>query len=198
MSESSERRGQKARTRESILAGARELIAMGKPVTITTAAAESGISKATAYRYFSDPQVLAAEAGLAVEVSAYEDIIVEARTSREKVLAVSLYFLDLAIEHEPAFRHYLARHLDAWQSSSGEDKPSRGARRVRMFERALEEERQHLSPQRFDALVRALSMSTGTEAMIALFDIVGTNPEIARATVPEVARSLLDTYLGTE
>ncbi len=198
MSESSERRGQKDRTRESILAGARALIAMGKPVTVTTAAMESGVSKATAYRYFSDPQVLAAEAGLAVEVGAYEDIIFGAETSREKALAVSLYFLDLAIEHEPAFRHFLARHLDAWQSSSGDEKPSRGARRVRMFERALEDERQRLSPQRFDALVRALSISTGTEAMIALFDIVKTNAEIARVTVADVARSLLDTYLGTE
>jgi AcrR family transcriptional regulator len=198
VTESYERRDQKNRTREAILAGARALIERGETVTVTAAAAQSGVSKATAYRYFSDPKVLAAESGLAVTVSPYEEVIAGADTTKAKVLAISLYFIDLAIGNEAAFRHFLARNLDAWQASGTARPPSRGARRVLFFEKALEDERSRLTPARFDALVRALSAATGAEAMIALFDVSHTSPENARATVVEVAESLVDRFLGTQ
>ena len=60
------RTAQKARTREALLDATRSLIADGIPVTVQRAADEAGISKATAYRYFSDPSLLVAEAGLKV------------------------------------------------------------------------------------------------------------------------------------
>ena len=197
MAESHERRKQKRRTREAILAGARALIEMGKTVTVTAAASHSGVSKATAYRYFSDPRVLAAEAGLSVEVSPYEVVVSGAKTTREKVQAVSLYLLDLSIAHEAKFRHFIARNLDAWQAGGAVDQSPRGARRVLMFEMALEAERGRLSPDQFDALVRALSMATGIEALIALYDVVGASPENARSTVVEIAEALMDRFLGS-
>ncbi len=67
-----------------------------------------------------------------------------------------------------------------------------------MFEMALEDERSRLTPERFEALMRALSSATGTEALIALFDIVRTSPENARSTVIEIADALMDRFLGAD
>ncbi len=188
-----ERRMQKSRTREALLAAARDLIAEGCPVTVADAAARARISKATAYRYFSDPGSMAAEAGLAIAVLPYEEIVAGAATPRERVRAVSLYFLDLSLAHERAFRQFVARALDA---SLAVDPPrfQRGARRIPMFERALEGT--GLAAAERSALVLALTAATGSEAMIALFDIGSADPETARRTVVTIADALLDRFLG--
>jgi len=180
----------RSRTREAILAGARALMARGEPVTVAAAAAEQGISRATAYRYFSDPQVLASEAGLAVEVLDYASIVEGADGARARTLAVSLYIFDLSLAHEAAFRQFLARNLDAWLSEGPRDR--RGARRVEMFRRALAGA--GLNPAREARLVAALTAATGTEAMIALIDIARVDPDVARETVAEIAEALLDRY----
>lgn len=180
----------RSRTREAILAGARALMARGEPVTVAAAAAEQGISRATAYRYFSDPQVLASEAGLAVEVLDYASIVEGADGARARTLAVSLYIFDLSLAHEAAFRQFLARNLDAWLSEGPRDR--RGARRVEMFRRALAGA--GLDPAREARLVAALTAATGTEAMIALIDIARVDPDVARETVAEIAAALLDRY----
>ncbi|WP_373355909.1 TetR/AcrR family transcriptional regulator [Pseudoroseicyclus sp. CXY001] len=188
------RQAQKSRTREAILAAARELVAEGQAVTVHAAAEAAGVSRATAYRYFSDPSVLAAEAGLAVAVAPYEEVVAGAETPQARLLAVALYMFDLALANEPAFRHFLARWLDAW--AAGEGGPTRGARRVEMFERALGPGRAGLSPEEAAALVRGLTMATGSEAMIALLDIARSDPAEARASVAEVAGLLIRRYLG--
>jgi len=180
----------RSRTREAILAGARALMARGEPVTVAAAGAEQGISRATAYRYFSDPQVLASEAGLAVEVLDYASIVEGADGARARTLAVSLYIFDLSLAHEAAFRQFLARNLDAWLSEGPRDR--RGARRVEMFRRALAGA--GLDPAREARLVAALTAATGTEAMIALIDIARVDPDVARETVAEIAEALLDRY----
>lgn len=180
----------RSRTREAILAGARALMARGEPVTVAAAAAEQGISRATAYRYFSDPQVLASEAGLAVEVLDYASIVEGADGAHARTLAVSLYIFDLSLAHEAAFRQFLARNLDAWLSEGPRDR--RGARRVEMFRRALAGA--GLDPAREARLVAALTAATGTEAMIALIDIARVDPDVARETVAEIAAALLDRY----
>lgn len=180
----------RSRTREEILAGARALMARGEPVTVAAAAAEQGISRATAYRYFSDPQVLASEAGLAVEVLDYASVVESADGPRARTLAVSLYIFDLSLAHEAAFRQFLARNLDAWLSEGPRDR--RGARRVEMFRRALAGA--GLDPAREARLVAALTAATGTEAMIALIDIARVDPDVARETVVDIAEALLDRH----
>ena len=69
------RSAQRARTRQAILDGARKLLSDGKPVTVAAAAAETGISKATSYRYFSDADLLVAEAVLDIAVKPYDAVI---------------------------------------------------------------------------------------------------------------------------
>ena len=185
------RTAQKSRTREALLDGARDLIAAGQPVTIAAAAERAGISRATAYRYFSDPAVMAAEGGLAVEVLPYERVVAGATTPRDRVLAVSLYLYDLAAAHEPGFRRFLARALDA-QFADPDGPRRRGGRRVTMFDRALQDASLDADTRR--RLVLALSAASGIEALIGLHDVAGATPDEARRAIADTAGALFDRF----
>jgi AcrR family transcriptional regulator len=192
-----ERVAQKARTREALLAAARDILAEGGTPTVTGAAARAGISKATAYRYFSDPSELVAEAGLAVAVLPYEEIVADAVTVRQKLRAISAYIFDLSVTHEAGFRQFLARNLDAWLADP-RPRTRRGARRVPMFDRALDSHAAEIPAETRRQLVLSLSAATGVEAMIALFDIAEVDPETARKTVLDICDALIDRHLGPD
>ncbi|UWQ20107.1 TetR family transcriptional regulator [Jannaschia sp. W003] len=188
-----ERHAQKSRTRNALLAAARRLLSEQATLTIPAAAEAAGISRATAYRYFSDPSVLAAEAGLDVSTKPYEEIVQGCADARERVLAVALFFFDQSIEHEAEFRAFLSRWLDSWRADGSG--PTRGGRRVAMFRTALEDERTRIGDAALERLVHELSAATGTEAMIALLDVAGADRVAARATVAHMASVLVSSTL---
>lgn len=190
-----ERKEQKQRTREAILAGARDLLSEGKPVTVSAAAGRRGISRATAYRYFNDADGLAAEAGLAVEVAPYEEVVAGAKTIRAKLLAINMYMIDLSLENELAFRQFLSRSLDAHISGQSPQLGRRGARRITMYQQALYSEDGRLSETAQRQLETALAATTGAEAMIALRDVAGLEPADVRVMVAEMTEAVLDRYL---
>lgn len=189
-----ERRAQKDRTREAILAGARELLFEGKPVTVTAAAAKVGVSKATAYRYFRDPAALAAESGLAIRVASLEEILSGSKTLREQLLAINLYFFDFAIENEAGFRQFLASSVTAALANPPQKTVRRGARRIEMYRSVLQSKGLCTDDQRAKKLCAALATATGIEAMIALIDIAGLDPIDARVVVEEMTRALIDNF----
>jgi AcrR family transcriptional regulator len=194
MNKSQGRSAQRERTRQAILDGARKLLFEGKTVTVAAAAAENGVSKATSYRYFSDPSVLVAEAVLDVAVKSYEDIVATSHDLRGRLKAICLYYLDLSLENETGFRQFLAAAMTEWTADS--PTTARGGRRVKMFRRALSEYDTGLSSEQSDTLVRALSVSTGLEAMIALIDVAGATPKQARETVAFMVDAIVDRTLG--
>lgn len=190
------RTAQKDRTRKALLDGARQLMQQGKPVTVAAAGEVHGISKATAYRYFSDPAMLVAEAGLDLEVQSYEAVTAGATGLRDRLRRISLYFFDLALENEAGFRKFVGLTLMAWTPDEATRPARRGARRVAMYQQALRDDAEGLAPDQQDRLIRALSSATGTEAMIALLDIVGVDRAQARETVGDVADAVLDRFLA--
>ena len=185
-----DRSAQRMRTRQAILSGARKLLSEGKAVTVAAAAAENGVSKATSYRYFSDPDVLVAEAVLDIAVKPYEDVVGDAANLRGKLMAICLYFLELAFENEAGFRQLLAATLRERRSSN--TVATRGGRRVSMFRRALSEHETGLSDEQQELLIRSLSATTGMEALIALVDVAGATPEQAREAVRFMVDAMLD------
>jgi AcrR family transcriptional regulator len=189
-----ERHAQKSRTRETLLAAARSLLAEKATLTIPAVAEAAGISRATAYRYFSDPSVLAAEAGLDVSTLPYDDLVQDCSDTRERVLAIALFFFDQALEHETEFRNFLSRWLDNWRLDGGA--PTRGGRRVTMFRSALQDERNRIGDEACERLVRELSAATGAEAMIALLDVAEADPATARATIAHMVEILVTGTLG--
>ncbi len=69
------RSAQKMQTRLTLLAAARALAAEGEQVTVTAAAARAGISRATAYRYFTSSETLAMEAALDASFATPEEVV---------------------------------------------------------------------------------------------------------------------------
>lgn len=189
-----ERKAQKDRTREAILSGARELLLDGKSVTVTAAAAQVGVSKATAYRYFRDPAALAAEAGLAIRVAPFETILGDAVTLRDKLLAINLYFFDFAVEHEPMFRQFLASLMLAKLAESPTAPGQRGARRIAMYKTVLEAEGYKTDDPGITRFCAGLATATGVEAMIALVDVAELDPATARMVVQDMSLALIDRF----
>lgn len=176
-----ERTRQKQRTRDAILDGARQLMARGEEVTIVAAAAEHGISKATAYRYFSDPQALTLEAGLATLVPPYEVMVEGTRDLASRLGAITRGMTALTLENETAFRQYLSSAV-----ASREESDRRGARRVAYMRRALQDLPHGLPKHRQEELVALLCVATGIEAVIALLDVA----RVPRQDVPKLLETL--------
>lgn len=194
MPDAPDRSAQKARTRADLLAAARRLMAEGAEVTVAAAARAARVSRATAYRYFSDPEALVLEAALDPEVRPTADILAGLDDPRDRALAVQAHFLQLARAEESRFRPYLARTMDAWVKR-GPRARLRGARRVAAFRAALAPARGRMDARDFDDLVHGLSALTGIEAHVALADVCRLSPRDADRAARRAAEALLDRRL---
>lgn len=190
----SERKSQKDRTREALLRGARLLIEDGQSVTVAKVAERVGVSRATAYRYFRDPAVLAAEAGLSIEVQDYHTVTAGTLTLRDRLEAINLYFFDLTVANEAGFRQFMARSMEATLAQTDQPIARRGARRIAMYKTALDDAGVPRGKS-YDMLCHALATSTGLEAFIALVDVCGLPVEDAREAAREMALMAMDRFL---
>lgn len=188
-----QRTSQKNRTREAILDGARQLLAKGEPVNVAAAAALKGISRATAYRYFSGPQALAVEAGLDIKVLPYETVIAGTTNLRARLAAIAAYMLQLTIENEESFRAFIVHSA---MDPAPANTPRRGARRVAYFHRALAEGGHSLPGDQINRLVAQLSAATGIEALIGFADVARLPVAQIPATAAEMVAAILDHHLG--
>lgn len=190
------RAGQKARTRSALLAAARRLMDEGALVSVTAAAEAAGISKATAYRYFSDPQTLTVEAILDSRMQPVETILGDATDPRERVQRVRRFFFELTRASEPQFRQFLARSMEFWLANrDGSAAMVRGGRRLPMYRKALEPVADALGAAKLDRLVDMLAATTGIESFVALKDVCRLNDAAADATAAAITDAILDTFL---
>lgn len=192
MPEDTGRTRQKARTRRALLEAARRLMERGENPAVAAVADEAGISRATAYRYFADAEVLTLEAALDGEVLSPEAVLEGANDVRERVLRVQRYTFMLVRGAESRFRLFLARALDA--SVAGRGTP-RGARRLAMYEAALAPIRERMDPEAHETLLCALAALSGIEAHVALRDVCGLDDARADAVTAAAAAALLDRFL---
>jgi AcrR family transcriptional regulator len=190
------RQKQKARTRRDLLAAARTVMERGEAVTVAAAAAEAGISKATAYRYFADTDALVLEATLDANVATPEEVVGDALDVRERVLRVQRYFFQLTRDSETQFRLFLARALDSWVANKGKSSPQvRGGRRLPMYEFALAPVRKTMRPKDFEFLVLSLSAASGVESYIALKDVCRVDDKLADRIASSNIEAILDKLL---
>ena len=183
-----ERVEQKKRTRKLLLQAARELMVEGHQPTVPDVADRAGISRATAYRYFSSPAVMAEEAALDAIALHFENL--DFRTALvtsdvvERAENVVSAILSMVSKNEPLFRNFLKIALTG-------DQPSRGARRTRWLREALAPLATTLPPDEVDRLVNALALLCGIETIVVLKDVCGLEPPAVDATARWVARTLV-------
>ena len=103
---SSGRTKQKTETRNRLLKQAQTLLSAGNSFSLDDIANESGISRATVYRYYSSIDVLVAEAGLDIKTLQPEHLFnrVSKLDTTNRIIKIQNYFNELALKNEEAFR----------------------------------------------------------------------------------------------
>src|SRR6056297_1379801 len=160
------RTNQKIETRSKILVNAQYFLNNGLEFNLEDIAKRSGISRATIYRYFSNVDILAAEAGLDVNTKSSETIFenLKGRTLEQKILEIQDYYNTLAIDHEMLFRKYISAVLD-----SSTQTPKRGARRKKTLQLVLE--KTNYTHKEKKDLSNLLTVLMGIEPLIVTKDV---------------------------
>jgi len=164
------RTNQKIETRSKILVNAQYFLNNGLEFNLEDIAKRSGISRATIYRYFSNVDILAAEAGLDVNTKSSETIFenLKGRTLEQRILEIQDYYNTLAIDHEMLFRKYISAVLD-----SSTQTPKRGARRKKTLQLVLE--KTNYTHKEKKDLSNLLTVLMGIEPLIVTKDVCGLN-----------------------
>ena len=181
------RANQKARTREALIAAARELLAQGVVPTMEGAAAAAAVSRTTAYRYFPNLPSLLAAAYPHIEhrsllgedppkdPAARLQIVVEDHTRR-------------ILENEPEMRAVLRLSL---QGIRPPELPMHRGLRIAWIEDALAPLRGKMAEDKLQRLIHGIGATLGIEAFVWLTDIAGLTREQAAATIRYNALGLL-------
>jgi AcrR family transcriptional regulator len=185
---------QKQRTRRDLLATAGRLIAAGQQPTVAQVADAAEVSRRTAYRYFPTQQKLLVEAALEGVRPAMEAALAAAPQGltdtdlEERLDTLVRSIQQLTIENESLLRTMI--HLTVLEKTADDTRP-RGSRRVDWIELAVGSLKPRLGKAAYTRLVSALSLITGTEALIVLRDIRGLSEPQAIQTSQWMARAVL-------
>jgi AcrR family transcriptional regulator len=188
------RSAQKQRTRDALVAAARELVARGITPGVEEAAAAAQISRTTAYRYFPTKRalLLAAHPEVAAtsmlppnppdDVAARLDLVVDRFTA-------------MIVDTEAQQRTMLRLSLEEDKAQRGE-LPLRQGRAIAWITEALEGLRGHLSDEELHRLVLSIRAATGIEALVWLTDIGGLSRDEAVKLMRWSAQALLQRAVG--
>ncbi|AJY46847.1 TetR/AcrR family transcriptional regulator [Martelella endophytica] len=179
-----ERINQKKRTRAELLTAARALADEGVALTIPDVADRAGISRATAYRYFSTPDELLQEIALdavALAIRIPDDPSLDAGARVESVIRQVLAMLE---DNETTFRHFLAARVV-------EKGGRRGARRLEWLGEALAPLSREMPRRLYLRLLNALALLTGMETLVVMKDVCGLEADESEEVIIWTARALL-------
>ena len=157
---------QKMETRFEILSAASRLLQKKQIFTIEDVVNESGISRATIYRYFSNIDLLIAEAGLHLKLISPSEIYknVEKLNFSEQLKGFVTYVNKVTLDNEKAFRQYLSKVI--LQDS---EEMTRAGRRILTLDYILENK--DLDKVTRDKLTFVCTLLTGIEPIIVAKDV---------------------------
>lgn len=185
----------KRRTRDALVAAARELVARGVTPTVEQAASAAGVSRTTAYRYFPNK--------FALLVAAHPEVGEQSLLGRnppqdpiERLDAVIATFIEQIIESEAQQRTMLRISLEADEEERAA-LPLRQGRAIGWITEALEPVREQLTEPGLHRLVLAIRSAVGIEALVWLTDIAGLTRDDATELMQWSARSLLTSALAS-
>jgi AcrR family transcriptional regulator len=186
------RSNQKARTRDALIAAARQVLSDGEPLSVQRVAEVAGISRTTAYRYFPNPEALALAAHPEIEHASLlgdrpsEDV-------RERLDAVLTEHFRIIREWEPQLRAALATSLQA------ADRPVlRRGRAIGWIADALaplSETHPAIDTRALAVRIRAVA---GIESLVWLVDIAGISRRRAFELMRRNAHAVLSDELGLD
>ncbi|HZN14077.1 MAG TPA: hypothetical protein VFB78_07415 [Acidimicrobiales bacterium] len=170
------RSNQKQRTRDALVAAARDLVAQGHTPTVEAAAEAAAISRTTAYRYFPNQRALL---GAAHPQTAMTSLLPDDPPDDvgERLDLVVTAYTEMMLATEAQLRTMLRLSLEP--DADGADLPLRQGRVIGWLEDALEPLRDRLPQTEIHRLAVAIRSATGIEAMAWLTDVAGLSREDA-------------------
>ncbi len=190
--EASGRANQRRRTRKDLLQAASRLIKQGRQPSLEEIAEAALVSRATAYRYFSNVDALLLEASLDVALPEAADLFDGDRSTDpvDRVLRVDAAIDEMIAANEPQLRLMLAHSLSPRDGASG--LPRRQNRRTPLIEAALGPAKRKFTPASLDTLKKALALVVGTEAMVVCKDVLQLDDAGARKVRRWAIRALVE------
>ncbi|TGD85833.1 TetR/AcrR family transcriptional regulator [Mycolicibacterium sp. CH28] len=189
------RPNQRARTRKDLLEAASRLLKQGRKLTVEDVAGEAMVSRATAYRYFPNADMLILEATLDWAMPDVEELFRGASDDPvERLERLDVALTAMMAANEPAFRTMLAQSLQ--RSVEDSEYPVRQNRRAALIEAALAPAQDRFAPGALAVLASALAVMIGTESMVAFADVLQLDAERAREVRRWAIRSLVDAALA--
>ncbi|CAN5607778.1 TetR/AcrR family transcriptional regulator [soil metagenome] len=186
------RQNQRTRTRKDLLDAASRLLKQGLKLTVEEVAAEAMVSRATAYRYFPNVDMLVAEVTLEWAMPDPADIFLGAPDDPvERLIRVDDALTGMMKANESAFRTMLAQSLQA----GGGDYPVRANRRTALIEEALTPARDRLRPADLQSLMSAVAVFIGVESMVVFTDVLRIEESRAREARRWAIRALVEAAL---
>ncbi len=187
------RTNQKQETRDKILRAAQYFLDKGIDFSLEDIARQSGISRATVYRYYSNAELLAGEAVLDIKTKKPQLLAEEVKDQslEDQILSIHDYYNGFAIANENAFRKYLATTL-----SSEPGKVDRGARRVKTLELVLHDS--DFTKAEKQELVNIFTVLMGVEPLIVMRDVCGLDVEESRRLLRLGSEMLLKGFLASK
>ena len=149
------------------------MLVKGENISVEQVALVAGISKATAYRYFSNKDILLKEASLQRGLMDKDDLFgdIDVCNLNARIEKLIDYHFEVLTTNEDVFRLYLG----AIMQNSVRDKKnySRGGKRILLIAEALLPLKKEISKETFDKMVNAISLLMGIESISILKDICG-------------------------
>jgi AcrR family transcriptional regulator len=180
---------QKQRTRDALVAAARQLVASGETPTVEQAASAAGISRTTAYRYFPKHRALL----LAAHPETGAQSLLPADPPKDpaaRLAAVVEAFTRLIVDTESQQRTMLRLSLEATPADRAA-LPLRQGRAIAWIHEALAPLDDQLSEQAMHQLVLAIRSAIGIEALAWLTDVAALTRDDAVALMSWSAQALL-------
>ena len=178
-----ERIDQKRRTRQDLLQAASRLIKAGGVPTVAEAAKEARVSRATAYRYYSNEKALLQDALLDSAAPIPRHLFADDTSTDpiERLLKADAALHKAVWGRQNQFRLMLARVLEESAKANGApQEPLRQNRRTALIEAALDPARKQFPSAVYRKLCAALALVFGTESMVVFRDVLQMDdPEAA-------------------
>lgn len=174
------RTNQKARTRKHLLEATARLVKDGRSPSLEEIAAEALVSRATAYRYFPNLEVLFVEAALDIKMPGPSSLFENDRTIDPvaRLVRADTALHESILVNEISLRLMLAHSLQRPSATAGPGEPPvRQNRRTALIDAALLPARKEFKPAALRLLRRALAFVIGTEALLVGKDVLRLSDE---------------------
>lgn len=180
---------QKRRTRDALIAAARDLVARGESPTVEGAAEAASISRTTAYRYFPNQRALLVAAHPETDAASLlpEDPPDDVAARLDLVID---RFTRSNVENEAQQRAMLRLSLDA-DAVERAQLPLRQGRAIKWIEEALAPLNADMPTAEVHRLALAIRSATGIEALAWLTDVAGLSRRDARKLMRWSALAML-------